>query len=237
MKFMGAKDKMDRRRQTGDRTRARLMEAARHLMAERGDEGGSLRAITHAAEANVAAVTYHFGGKDNLHSAVIEDAVSKVLDAQIANCQRVAPDASLSILARAYAQPIIAAVAAGSDESRALMRVTARVVSNPDGRYHEACRPILEHRTEEVLKSLRRALPQVSEQELRVRLQAVTGILIHLMSGAMSLDLVHMSEDQLTHILVPILTGALRAGDSQPSTASGNTAQRSTRPVSEPVTQ
>jgi len=217
-------DKVDMRKQTGDRTRGRLMDAARHLIAERGEEGGSLRAITHAAEANVAAVTYHFGGKENLHRAVIEDALRNVLDAQIANCDRLAPDAPVPTVARAYAQPIIAAVAAGSDESRALMRVTARVVSNPDGRYHEACRPILEHRTEEVLKSLRRALPNVSEQGLRVRLQAVTGILVHLMSGAMTLDLAHMSEDELTQLLLPILTGALRAGDA--SDTAGTTGPR-----------
>ena len=229
-------DKVDRRKQTGERTRVRLMEAARHLMAERGEEGGSLRAITQQAEANVAAVTYHFGGKDNLHRAVIEDAVRNVLGAQVANCQRLAPDASLPAFAGAYAQPIIAAVAAGSDESRALLRVMARVVSHPSGRYHEACRPILDHGTEEMLKALRRALPEVAEQELRVRLKAAAGILAYLITGAMGIDLAHMPEDELTQMFVPIITGALGAGDAHSFDAGGNPARCSTGPADDPLT-
>jgi AcrR family transcriptional regulator len=52
----------DQRRAAGERTRARLMEAALDLIAERGEGGLTLRELTDAAEANVAAVSYHFGG-------------------------------------------------------------------------------------------------------------------------------------------------------------------------------
>ena len=51
----------DQRRETGLRTRARLMDAALDMLAERGEEGVTLRELTDAAEANVAAVSYHFG--------------------------------------------------------------------------------------------------------------------------------------------------------------------------------
>ena len=51
----------DQRREAGLRTRARLMDAALDLIAERGEEGVTLRELTDAAEANVAAVSYHFG--------------------------------------------------------------------------------------------------------------------------------------------------------------------------------
>ena len=37
------------------------MDAALDLLAERGAEAVSLRELTDAAEANVAAVSYHFG--------------------------------------------------------------------------------------------------------------------------------------------------------------------------------
>jgi DNA-binding transcriptional regulator YbjK len=47
----------DQRRQAGQRTRERLMDAAVELLAERGAEGVTLREITDAAEANVAAVS------------------------------------------------------------------------------------------------------------------------------------------------------------------------------------
>ena len=39
------------------------MDAALDLLAERGEEGVSLRELTNAAGANVAAVSYHFGSE------------------------------------------------------------------------------------------------------------------------------------------------------------------------------
>ena len=57
---MGA-EKADLRREAGQRTRDRLLTAALELLAQRGQEGVTLREITEAAGANVAAVSYHFG--------------------------------------------------------------------------------------------------------------------------------------------------------------------------------
>ena len=45
----------------GQGTRERILKAAEALFAERGFETVSLRDITGAADANVAAVNYHFG--------------------------------------------------------------------------------------------------------------------------------------------------------------------------------
>jgi len=51
-------------------TRDRLLEEAEPLFAERGFEATSVRDITAAAGANLAAVNYHFGGKDKLYREV-----------------------------------------------------------------------------------------------------------------------------------------------------------------------
>jgi AcrR family transcriptional regulator len=61
-----------RRGVDGDRTRADLLAAGRSLFARRGYDGASIRAITHAADANLVAVTYHFGSKEALYGAVLE---------------------------------------------------------------------------------------------------------------------------------------------------------------------
>ena len=60
----------------------RLMDAALDLLAERGEEGVTLRELTDAAGANVAAVSYHFGSLKSLFDAAIEDALERYLDAQ-----------------------------------------------------------------------------------------------------------------------------------------------------------
>ncbi len=51
-------------------TRERLLDAAESLFAKNGINATSLRAITAAAEANLASVHYHFGSKDALTQAV-----------------------------------------------------------------------------------------------------------------------------------------------------------------------
>src|SRR5262245_2583263 len=52
-------------------TRRRLLEAAELLFLEHGFDGTSLRMLTAAAGVNLAAVNYHFGGKEELFRAVL----------------------------------------------------------------------------------------------------------------------------------------------------------------------
>jgi len=56
-------------------TRARLLDAAARLFADRGFARVTVRDICKKAHANVAAVNYHFGGKDGLYDAVMRMAI------------------------------------------------------------------------------------------------------------------------------------------------------------------
>src|SRR5436190_10048638 len=56
-------------------TRARLLNAAARLFADRGFARVTVRDICKKARANVAAVNYHFGGKDGLYDAVMRMAI------------------------------------------------------------------------------------------------------------------------------------------------------------------
>ncbi len=56
-------------------TRRRLLEVAARLFAERGRDGVTVREICSAADANVAAINYHFGDKLGLYSEVVETAI------------------------------------------------------------------------------------------------------------------------------------------------------------------
>ena len=57
-------------------TRARLVNAAARLFADHGVARVTVRDICRKARANVAAVNYHFGGKDGLYRAVIQMAIA-----------------------------------------------------------------------------------------------------------------------------------------------------------------
>lgn len=57
-------------------TAAALLEAGRRIFARYGFEGASVRAITSDAGANLAAITYHFGSKQELYDRVVESVVA-----------------------------------------------------------------------------------------------------------------------------------------------------------------
>ncbi len=67
------------RRDRGAETRAQLIEAALDVFGRLGFEGASTREIAKAANANLAAIVYHFGGKEALHLAVAEHVATSIL--------------------------------------------------------------------------------------------------------------------------------------------------------------
>jgi AcrR family transcriptional regulator len=66
------------RRDRGADTRTQLIEAALDTFGRRGYEGASTREIAKAAGANLAAIVYHFGGKEGLHLAVAEHIATSI---------------------------------------------------------------------------------------------------------------------------------------------------------------
>ena len=54
-------------------TRARILDTAERLFAQKGHEATSLREITAEAQVNLSAVHYHFGSKEGLVQAVFTD--------------------------------------------------------------------------------------------------------------------------------------------------------------------
>jgi AcrR family transcriptional regulator len=66
-------------RDRGADTRAQLIDAALDVFGRLGFEGASTREIAKAAGANLAAIVYHFGGKQGLHIAVAEHIAEQIL--------------------------------------------------------------------------------------------------------------------------------------------------------------
>src|SRR3954469_18766754 len=65
-------------------TKSRILDIAENLFSEQGLDRVSVRDITEAAKVNIAAVSYHFGGKDELITAVFERRISPVNQARVA---------------------------------------------------------------------------------------------------------------------------------------------------------
>lgn len=71
-----------------EQTRARLLEAAREVFSQCGFQGATVREICRRADANVAAVNYHFGSKDGLLAEALNFAQLKSLQTENATADK-----------------------------------------------------------------------------------------------------------------------------------------------------
>lgn len=76
------------RAEHGAATRERLLDAAEALFAAKGFAGASIRDITTAAECNLAAVNYHFGGKSGLYREVFRRRLAVLRDQRVGSVRR-----------------------------------------------------------------------------------------------------------------------------------------------------
>src|ERR1700727_1589480 len=167
--------KADLRREAGLRTRTRLLDVALDQLADRGEDSVTLRELTDAAEANVAAVSYHFGSLDSLCDAAVEHALEQYLDAQQAAVSTVGPESTLEELADAFTRPMLRALAVGGREL-AVMRIVARAgIDPPQGWDRLASR--FDRIRGDVLVVLKANLPGVKDRELILRTRCVAGML------------------------------------------------------------
>lgn len=89
-------------------TAAEIMAATQRLLLERGEAKTTLRAITEIANANVAAVNYHFGSRDELIRQAYLAAISEVTVSQGARLQSLASDSDLEQLVKVWLGPLLA---------------------------------------------------------------------------------------------------------------------------------
>jgi AcrR family transcriptional regulator len=200
--------RVDQRRETGLRTRTRLMDAALDLLAERGEDGVSLRELTDAAQANVAAVSYHFGSLKSLRDEAIEYALERYLDAQQEAVSALGAKASLEALAAAFARPMMHALAVGGRELD-VMRIVARASLDPPQGWDRFDASFDRIRAD-VLRVLKANVAGVKDQELIFRTRCAAGLLNWLVLAPVGVELRNKSEKQIERRLVPVLAGTFR---------------------------
>jgi AcrR family transcriptional regulator len=202
---MESEERTDQRRQAGLRTRTRLLDAALDLLAERGEDSVSLRDVTEAAGANVAAVSYHFGSLKALRDAAIEQALEHYLDAQQEAVGVLGPGSTLEELATAFARPMIRALAAGGRDLD-VMRIVARSGIAPPpawGRFDAR----FERIRADVLRVLKANLADVDNRELIFRTRCAAGLMNWLVLAPVGAELRGNSEKRIERRLVPVLAG------------------------------
>jgi AcrR family transcriptional regulator len=184
------------------------MDAALDLLAERGKDGVTLRELTDAAEANVAAVSYHFGSLQSLCDAAIEQALERYLDAQQESISALGPDSTIDQLAVAFATPMMRALASGGRDLD-VMRIVARAGIDPPAGWVRLG-PRFDAIRADIVRVLRANLPDVKDQELIFRTRCAAGLLNWLVLAPVGADLRNKPPKQVERLLVPVLAGTFR---------------------------
>jgi AcrR family transcriptional regulator len=114
-----------------NQARNRLLDAAERLFAENGYNGTSIRDLTSAADCNIAAVNYHFGGKDKLYIQMFHRQMHRMMDGNKEVINRVTntPGSTLEDLLRGVVSQPLKQIER-NDPSGAIMKLMVREVLN-----------------------------------------------------------------------------------------------------------
>lgn len=155
-----------------DDTRARLLEAAGREFAEKGFRAATIRAIIRRVGANLAAVNYHFGDKENLYTlAVIEAHRGCAGAASGPGDDASDPAARLRAQVRHFLGDVLAVDKAGSWHHDLMLRELVRPTAASETLVREVIRPRF-RRLCEVLQQIR---PDLEGRRLEATVFSVVG--------------------------------------------------------------
>ena len=165
-------------------TRERILSVAERLFAQRGYEATSVRDITAEAGCNVAAVNYHFGGKQNLYVETFRGLLGELRDLRIRRIRSDMAEAGegatvemfVESMANAFLEPFV-------DEARGrlLMAFVSREMVDrhlpAEVFFDEFIRPVLDVATEQ----LGAVGPRLDPMTARLCLMSLVGQLLHVL--------------------------------------------------------
>jgi AcrR family transcriptional regulator len=184
------------------------MDAALDLLADRGEDGVTLRELTSAAGANVAAVSYHFGSLKSLCEAAVQQALDRYLESQQEAVSSLGPRSTLEELAAAFARPMTSAMSVGGRDL-GVIRIVARAAIDPPAGWTRFDASFDRVRAD-VLRVLKENVPGVRDQELIFRTRCVAGLMNWLVLAPVGAELTNKPQKQLERRLVPLLAGTFR---------------------------
>ena len=207
-------------------TRERLIETAERLYARQGMEATSLRSITAAAEANLAAIHYHFGSKEALTEEVFSRRLVPINDERLERLDEVEAAAGesaapLESILEAFLGP---ALRRSVDPDYAdFIRLMGRMYSEPSA----ALQALIGRQFEGIIRrfsaALARTLSHLPAAEVHWRFHFCVGSMVHTISDPARIERVSggLCDPSDVEGTTARLIAFLAAGLKAPATTTG----------------
>jgi AcrR family transcriptional regulator len=216
-------------RVSGD-TKTRLLDAAEALFIDAGYEGMSMRLITARADANLAAVNYHFGGKDALIHAMLTRRLDGLNQNRLALLERFQSSLGSQLTCEhilgAMFIPALQQSRCLEKSGPALLRLLGRAYTDPSPFIRNFLRGIYADVAERFFQAFQTVLPHLPREELGWRLHFCIGSLSGILAGADTSSLIadftqgqRLEDSQLIGRLALVMVAALKAPLSPPNGA------------------
>jgi AcrR family transcriptional regulator len=203
-------------------TPTRLLDVAERMFAERGFNGVSLREIVNDAEANIAAVHYHFGSKELLFQRVFARCAKPICRLTYERLEAAEEWAGhpqyLEQILKAHIVPTVKGLSDGSIDVRNYNRLRAHIVVENRAFAHRLLNETYADLAMCMIQALQRALPHLQPKQLAWRFHVLLGNLIF---STMPAGRVHTSffltaytpedPDEAIAFLVPLMAAMFRS--------------------------
>lgn len=158
----------DRRRALGAETRRRVLLAAEKLFAKNGYDGAGMREIAREAEANLAAVHYHFGTKQALLCELLRlrgVPIAEQRMERLAELRERGPFDLESVL-RAFLEPAFFGNPSGALDHSPYAELRARLSLENEAMTREVLAEIFDESSRAYIQAIRECLPDLPDEDL-----------------------------------------------------------------------
>lgn len=162
-------------------TRALLLMHAEKLFLTHGFEGVSIRQITDAAGANVAAINYHFNGKTNLYREVLKQRLDNITLDKLALLKKLdeqQPAPTLEHILHSYIYSYFDAHLSSPDSDRLLQIIYREMAPDAIASDLVAERLVIPI-NQAFQKIIKKVCPELSDEHISCCISSITGQVLH----------------------------------------------------------
>ena len=161
-------------------TKERLLVVAGELFADRGFDSVSLRMITDRANVNLASVNYHFGSKEELIGAVVNDIVRPVNERRLSLLSLIdyTTQDPIRKIIHAFIDPVFDLSDSGNDDNK-YYKLISRCIASRDERVSSIIIKQFPEVLAQFVSALTKALPSIDSNSAHLKIMFMAGALAH----------------------------------------------------------